>query len=80
MRLAYLTSLLILTMIGSGCETYQIQSDIPCPARPILEPITPDEQLLISTVVLEKIAKNQLLLKRYGKQLEARANCEKAQD
>lgn len=71
---ALVLSCLILT-IGSGCETYKVQADIPCPPRPILEPITPEEQLLIHTVVLEKIAKNQLVLKEYSKRLEARANC-----
>ena len=73
--LVLLTSFLILT-IGSGCERFVIQSDIECPARPLLEPITPAEQQLIAPETLGKIANNQIKLKSYAKKLEARAKCE----
>lgn len=63
-------------ILGTGCSTYQVQSDIPCPPRPILESITPVEQLSIDPQVLQKIVDNQLRLKSYSKKLEARAVCD----
>lgn len=73
MRALALSFLILIS--GSGCETYQIQSDIPCPSRPILEAVSPEEQVLIAPETLRKISSNQILLKRYAKKLEARANC-----
>jgi hypothetical protein len=63
------------TVLLSGCHHF-VQGDTPCPARPLLEPITAQEQVLIAPGTLSKIASNQIKLKQYAKKLEARANCD----
>jgi len=68
------TLILILGMFG--CTTYSVQSDVPCPSRPTLTPITPQQQLSIDPQVLEIVIVNQLILKTYAKKLEVRASCE----
>ena len=74
MRAALLTSFLILT--SGSCSTYAVQSDVPCPARPTLTPITVEQQVEIDPQVLLAVLENQLALKTYAKKLEVRANCQ----
>jgi len=59
-----------------GCTPIVVQPDLPCPARPILAPITVAEQILINPQVIRKLAENRIALKAYAKKLEVRANCE----
>ena len=74
MKNVFLASFLILTTIG--CSKTVVKPDIPCPNRPQLVGITEDLQLQTPEDVLFIVAENQLRLKKYAKQLEARAGCE----
>ena len=66
---------MLLPILGS-CQTPIAPDPLPCPPRPLLTPITPEEQRQINPDVLEKIASNQIELKAYSRKLEARAGCE----
>ena len=68
----YLT---ILTLILSGCCSYAVKSDVPCPQRPDLQAISVEEQMEMDAFTVLKIAQNQLELKRYAAKLEVRAGC-----
>ena len=59
-----------------GCTTVTVQPDLPCPIRPELMPIPEDLQLQMPSDAVWIVAENQLLLKKYAKQLEVRAGCE----
>jgi hypothetical protein len=65
----------ILTLILSGCSTYAVKSDVPCPDRPDLAAISVEEQMAMDPSTVLKIAQNQLELKRYAQKLEVRAGC-----
>ena len=70
-----LTLALLLFIPMLACTTTVVQSDVPCPARPALRPITTDQQLAMDSQVLEIVLVNQVALKTYAKHLEVRANC-----
>ena len=72
-----ISNILILGVIGCliGCTPIVVQPDLPCPAKPILVPISVAEQILINPQVIRKLAENQLALKTYARKLEVRANC-----
>jgi hypothetical protein len=74
MNNTYRIGALILLLGMLGCTTVSIQ-ELPCPPRPLLHPITINEQLSIDPQVLEKIVGNQIELKVYATKLRARANC-----
>ena len=66
-------TLAILT-IGSGCASHAPPSEPPLclPERPVLLEIDKDEQLQVPTSILRKVAINDLSLKLYARELEAR--------
>lgn len=66
-------TILPLLVVLSSCTT--VTYPLPCPARPTLEPITPEEQREIDPDVIRRMAENQLALKTYAKRLESRAGC-----
>lgn len=74
------TSLLILMIGISGYQTRFIDTALPCPPRPLLEPLTDEELDELSADVFEKVAGNQIELKGYAKKLEKRARCDKEAD
>ena len=55
-----------------GCTTVEVMSDVPCPHRPVLTPITVEQQLAMDSQVLEIVLVNQSNLKRYALKLEER--------
>lgn len=63
----------LLLVLISSCTT--VTYPLPCPARPTLAAITPEEQRAIDPDVVRRMAENQLELKTYAKRLEARAGC-----
>jgi hypothetical protein len=63
-------------LLLSGCTAYAVKSDVPCPARPTLEPISVEEQMAMEPSTVLKVATNLLALKNYAKKLEVRAGCE----
>ncbi len=73
-RLALLLSCLIL-ITGSACTTIEVAAPLPCPARPVLAPITVEMQIEMQPATVLIVAQNQLKLKTYTKKLEARAQC-----
>jgi hypothetical protein len=63
----------IVLTIGSGCSvTIPIEPPLCLPERPVLVEVTLDEQQAISRDTLRKIGLNDLALKQYARQLEAR--------
>ena len=64
-----------MVLLFASCVTPVLDS-LPCPPRPNLEPITPEEQMEMDAHVVGKVAQNQLKLKTYAKRLESRAGCE----
>lgn len=64
--------ILILGML-SGCCSYAVKNDAPCPERPKLTAIPQDLQLRMPPDALWIVGQNQLALKEYAKKLEARA-------
>jgi hypothetical protein len=64
---------LIVGFLSTGCCT--IEPDLPCPSRPVLEPISVAEQIEMNPETVLKVAQNQLRLKEYAKRLEIRAGC-----
>ena len=59
----------------SSCSTTTV-SQLPCPPRPIVEAFSIDEQLQMGEQAVLKVARNQLKLKKYAKDLEAIAGCQ----
>lgn len=68
--------LILGSLLLVGCETYEVKSDVPCPARPILEAFVDGEIESMTREAQGKIARNQIKLKQYAKKLEVRAFCE----
>ena len=67
--------ILILGMLA-GCGTTTIVAyDGPCPLRPLLEPISVEQQLGINPHVVRIIADNQVKLKQHIKNLESLSGC-----
>jgi hypothetical protein len=64
-----------LTLILGSCCTTATEPDLPCPSRPVLEPISVAEQIEMNPETVLKVAQNQLRLKEYAKRLEIRAGC-----
>jgi len=65
-----------LILLISGCSTTATSTKLPCPDRPVLEPISLEQQLQMDSHVLIIIINNQLSLKEYALKLETRAGCE----
>jgi len=60
-------------IITSGCCTIPVEPPICLPDRPVLEPITREEQLLIKNIdedLLRRIGSNDAALKGYIKEVE----------
>ena len=64
-----LTILAILMMTGSGCSAL-VAEPLCLPARPVLYPITAEEQREIPFDTLEKVAINDVRLKTHIKTIE----------
>lgn len=72
-RRILLASFLILT--AGSCAT-TVSPDVPCPNRPLLEPLSVELQAEMSPDALRIVSENQLRLKAYALQLEARLGCQ----
>ena len=57
-RLTLLLSCLILTL--GSCTTITVEPVLPCPARPLLQAITVEEQQLIDPQVISKLRRRNL--------------------
>lgn len=68
-------TLLALSLILSACGATKIDP-LPCPSRPVLEPLTRSEVLSMDVEVQEKIVASRVALVAYAKKLEIRAGCE----
>lgn len=64
--------LVTILITGSGCCSIDPDPPITLPARPVLIPLTDEEQREIPADTLRKLAENDLALKQYAKKLEAR--------
>ena len=67
---------IVCILILSGCTTYAVNPDLPCPERPVLTAIPDELQLRMGEDAVTIVTDNQLALKAYAKKLEARAGCE----
>lgn len=65
----------IIALVLGGCCT-TIPEPLPCPSRPVLESFTFEEITQMGPEIQEKVIINNIRLKAYAKQLEARADCE----
>lgn len=66
--------ILLLGMLGCT-HTQVLPPEQECPLRPVLEPITIEQQMRIDSQVILIIATNELKLKQHILRLEARAGC-----
>ena len=67
---------LIVAFLSTGCETIKVQSDVPCPSRPVIQVFTGEELDAMPDTAIKKAASNQIRLKAYAEKLEVRANCD----
>ena len=72
--LRFVTAFTLITAF-SGCATYTVQPDLPCPDRPELIPLPTDIQLRMGEDAVFIVGSNQIALKTYAKKLEVRAGC-----
>lgn len=75
-KLSALILSLCIVVTLSSCVRTIVQPVLPCPPRPILEPLSVEEQADMHPMTVFKVAENQLRLKAYAKKLETRAGCE----
>ena len=67
--------LALVLLLLSGCCSYAVKNDAPCPERPELIPVPVDLQIQMPPDAVWIVAENQLAMKEYAKKLEVRAGC-----
>lgn len=65
-----------ISLLVVGCTTTPELPQIPCPGRPLLEPLSQEQRNSLRDDVYEILAGNQIKLKGYASKLERRAGCE----
>ena len=65
-----------LLLLLAGCATTEVQTNLPCPLFPELQPISIEQQLEMDPVVLLIVIDNQLAMKETIKQLRFRLRCD----
>jgi len=66
---------LAVLLLVSGCATTAVQTKMPCPLFPDLQPISVEQQIAMDPVVLVIVLENQLALKKSLKRHRLRLDC-----
>ena len=67
--------LILPALFLSGCCSYAVKNDAPCPERPTLIAMSADLMIRSPVDAIWISTQNQLALKEYAKKLEVRAGC-----